>query len=40
MWTSNTDLVCTFSDLNRKLCHEYDLEDAVSFMFILVSIVW
>ena len=34
MWTcvfSNTDLVCALSDLNRHLCHVYDLEDAVSF---------
>ena len=28
---SNTDLVCTRSDLNRYLFHDYDLEDAVSF---------
>ena len=33
---SNTYLVCTLSDLNRHLCNEYDLEDAVSFMSILV----
>ena len=36
---SNTDLVCTLSDLNKHLCHEFDLEDAISFMSILVSIV-
>ena len=32
-----TYLVCTLSDLNRHLCHEYDLEDAVSFMPIQIS---
>ena len=30
---SNTDLVCTLSDLNIHLCQGYDLQDAVSFTF-------